>query len=63
MPNPALGDWQPSDSGPWVTKWDDETELPHVMPDFGRKHELSHLCWCHPIVDTIQVAITHNVAQ
>jgi len=61
--SPSLGDWSPSDSGPWITAWDEEERIPHLMPDFGPKHAVSALCWCHPILDTRQAAIAHNVAQ
>lgn len=59
----VLGGWAPSDSGPWSTHWDEEERLTHVMPDFGPKHIISILCWCHPVLDVTQPAIAHNVAQ
>jgi hypothetical protein len=61
--NPVLGDWAPSDSGPWITEWDAENSIPHVMPDFGPKHAASILCWCHPVLDTVMPSVSHNVAQ
>lgn len=61
--NPVLGDWSPSDSGPWSTHWDEEERLPHVMPDFGPKHVISMQCWCHPVLETIGPSVSHNVAQ
>jgi hypothetical protein len=62
MPEPLLGDWSWSDAGPWITLCEEETGRPHLMPDFGPKHEMSELCWCHPVVST-QPAVAHNVAQ
>ncbi len=61
MAAPLLGDWQPSDSCSWVTKYYEG--LPHVLPDFGRKHELTMMCWCHPVLDLNKPTIAHNVAQ
>lgn len=63
MRDPQLGDLAPSDTGPWLTKWDDDNEVPHVMPGFGPKHELSMGCWCHPVVDYEEPAVSHNVAN
>lgn len=65
MTTPALGDWTPSDSGPWRTLWDDDLQMTHVMPAFGPRHQLSWKCWCHPVFDgdyTV-AALSHNVAQ
>lgn len=62
----CLGDWTPSDSGPWMTEWDNENGVPHVIPAFGPKHELSWQCWCHPVpVDDryTEPVVSHNVAQ
>lgn len=60
-----LGDWTPSDAGPWRTVWDEKSQVPHVMPGFGPKHVLSVRCWCHPILDEryTEAAVSHNVAQ
>ena len=62
---PRLGDWTPSDSGPWMTLWDEEYEVPHVVPGFGPTHTLSMRCWCHPIIDAdyVQSAVSHNVGH
>lgn len=61
--DPVLGDWTPSDSFMWVTKWDEGGTLPHLMPDFGPKHAISIQCWCHPVLDTAMPSVSHNVAQ
>lgn len=54
-----------SDGGPWLTVWDDDEGLPHVIPGFGPKHVISKACWCHPTLDPdyVEVAVSHNVAQ
>lgn len=60
---PRLGDWTPSDSGPWVTLWNGD--VPHVIPNFGPKHQVSVRCWCHPVLDEdySDAAVSHNVAH
>jgi hypothetical protein len=57
-----------SDAGPWLTLWNDDMTVPHVMPGFGPPHETSLECWCHPYRDdeTFEfcgVVVVHCVAQ
>lgn len=34
----------------------------HVVPDFGRKHELAETCWCHPeSAEDLPCVVVHNV--
>lgn len=60
-----LGDWTPSDSGPWRRYSSDFTDEQHVVPGFGKKHLLDPYCWCYPHVQEIVGGdlVTHNVAQ
>ncbi len=42
----------------------DEQERVHVYPLFGREHEVSTDCWCHPLPDEeMPNVIVHNVLQ
>ena len=45
---------------------DEEIERVHVYPLFGREHEISLDCWCHPLFDEeapeLEIVI-HNVMQ
>ena len=54
----------PSHGGPWQTVLDAEN-VPHVLPSYGPRHELTMNCWCHPVVDKdyTEAAVSHNVAQ
>lgn len=33
---------------PWEVYIEEATGERHVVPDFGRKHELDIRCWCQP---------------
>lgn len=63
---PKLGDYTPSDSGPWQrVTCDCGCEEQHVAPDFGPKHEMVWHCWCRPVVTFGHdgIIVSHNVAQ
>lgn len=62
--NPTINDATFSDGTDWKTVRDDDDE-PHVVPRYGRKHELSMKCWCHPVLDLEyhEPAISHNLAH
>lgn len=43
---------------------DDELENWHVYPLFGREHEMSVNCWCHPEADHASPTVfVHNPKQ
>jgi hypothetical protein len=32
----------------WLVIQQELTRQIHIVPNFGRVHDLSHTCWCHP---------------
>lgn len=60
----TIHDAPPSDSGPWQTLVDDETDHVHIMPTYGRRHVFYPRCWCHPVSSPEEVGLViHNVAH
>lgn len=64
MDSPQLGDWTPSDAGPWRTLTDEDDGCVHIMPLYGPPHVFYPVCWCHPVCAPDEMTvILHNVAQ
>lgn len=55
----ALLDEEDGDATP-VVDVDDDGDV-HVMPAYGREHETSVRCWCHPSRDDDRVVLHRDV--